>query len=148
VREALGVTVAVRVNVAMMDLVEVTVVRAKVSLVLVGVGAVIVAVKTPEYTVAGGNVVEAVVVMAVVSVAVLVGAVMVVVVWTGVDAVTVVVGTSGARLLRIIPAARRLRSRFSLAAAIRWRAYSTSTARSCTYLRMRGMVVGVTSAAG
>jgi hypothetical protein len=48
VREALGVTVEVRVKVAIIDFVEVTVVRAKVSFVLVGVGAVIVAVKMPE----------------------------------------------------------------------------------------------------
>lgn len=93
--------------------------------------------------------VDAVVVMAVVCVMVLVGAVIVVVVWAGVDAVSVRVGASGARFSRMTPAARMLRSRFALAAAIRLRAYSTSTARSLTaYLRMRGMVVGVTKAAG
>lgn len=76
-------------------------------------------------------------------------AVYVTVVLTGVGAVTVRVGASGARFSR--PAATRASlSRFCLAASMRARAYSMSTARSA--LRMKrwnlGLCVGVTRAAG
>jgi hypothetical protein len=70
-------------------------------------------------------------------------AVMVAVFVIGVSTVSVVVGTSGARR-------PRRPARLSLAASIRARAHSTSTARS-PFLIQRwnmGMVVGVARAAG
>lgn len=72
----------------------------------------------------GGRVDVEVVVSKMDSVVVIAGAVCVTEVTTGVDAVTVRVGSSGARSSRGAATAFALRSRLSLAASIRLRAYS------------------------
>lgn len=139
--------VVVFVNFAPSVMTFVVVVNPKRSFVLVGVGKVVVCVRSPERTVGGGTVNVEVAVSSTDSVVVIAGAIIVVVTLTGLVAVKVVVGASGARRCRS-PAARA--SRFSLAASIRARAHSKSTLRSP--LRTKrwslGIVVGVTKAAG
>jgi hypothetical protein len=117
---------------------------------LVGVDSVIVLVNNPERTVAGGKVEVMVAEVRIVSVVVEAGARRVVVVFTGTSPVTVRMGASGARRSRGAMASRACSLRLCLAASMRARAHSTSTARSA--LRMKrcslGIEVGVTSAAG
>jgi len=101
----------------------------------------------PEKTVTSGNCREEVVVRNACSVT---GeAVTVVVVLTGVDAVVVSVGASGALSCRCPTAALAFWSSLSLAASILLRAYSISTGRS-TFLVNRNLsaLVGVARAAG
>lgn len=81
-----------------MVLIFVVVVRTNESRVFVGVGSVVTGVYRPEYTVNGGSVIMAVVDTAVVSVVVTGLPVMVIVALTGIVALTVIVGRSGARL--------------------------------------------------
>jgi len=95
--EADGVTVVWRVKVAPHVIVLVVVAQPILRRVFVGVGNVVVCVKTPEKTVAGGKVEVLVCVTSSVSVVVAAGAVEVDVVVTGVGAVMVVVSSSGAR---------------------------------------------------
>jgi hypothetical protein len=81
-------------------MVFVVVAQPSLSRVFVGVGRVVVWVKTPLKTVAGGRVDVLVAVIRTVSVVVVASAVIVVVVETGVSAVRVVVSASGARRSR------------------------------------------------
>jgi hypothetical protein len=128
----------------------VVVAKPSLSFVFVGVGSVIVLVTKPEKIVTGGKVDVVVAETCTVSVVVVAGAKKIVVVFTGMSPVIVTTGASGARRSRGAAASRALSARLCLAASMRARAHSMSTARSA--LRMNrcifGMVVGVTRAAG
>ena len=102
----------------------------------------------PENNVTSGNCNDVVVVVNTVSNTA--GAVTVTVVLAGVGAVTVDVGASAARSSSGAAIMLTLESRLSLAASIRLRAYSMSTARSdfLVYRWNLGDLVGVASAAG
>ena len=82
--DAVGVTVVVLVNVAPKVMTLVVVAKASLNLVFVGVGSVVVKVRSPERTVGGGRVVVAEAVSRTVSVVVIAGAVIVVITETGV----------------------------------------------------------------
>jgi hypothetical protein len=116
--------------------------------VLITGGRVLVDFATPENTVTSGNCDTEVVVLNAVSTTA--GAVKVLVVTAGVGAMTVDVGASGARPSSGAATMLALESRLSLAAAMRLRAYSMSTARSAflAYRWNLGDLVGVASAAG
>jgi hypothetical protein len=148
--EVVGVTVVFLVNVPPKVITLVVVAKLSFNWVLVGVGRVTVLVKRPEKTVAGGSVEVTVAERRIVSVVVVAGAKMVVVVLTGTSPVTVMMGASGARRSKGAAASRAFSLRLRLAASIRARAHSISTARSALRIKRcsLGIVVGVTSAAG
>jgi hypothetical protein len=91
------VTVVVLVKVAPNVFVKVVVARASLNLVLVGVGSVVVIVRSPDRTVGGGRVVVVEMTARELSVVVTAGCVIVALTVTGVSKVLVVVGASGAR---------------------------------------------------
>ena len=96
--DALGVTTTTFVNVALTVFVVVVVTYKNDIRVFVGVGSVVTTVEMPLNTVTGGNVMVAVVETAVDSVVNMGLAVNVSVAFTGTVPLTVMVGTSGARL--------------------------------------------------